>query len=391
MIFSPCRVAPSPFRGQFPLEAGLSYLNHAGVAPIPLRAVTVVREMLEEMSRFGALRYPKLDAWRDRARDRAAALLGTGRDRIAFLSSTSEGLSFVGLGLDWRPGDEVVTTDQEFPSNALIWRDLARRFGIRVVQATSEADGAVSTAALLDRVGSRTRVVAISSVQYATGAVVDLAHLGAALRDTPVLLVVDAIQSLGLLPLQAEALGLDAVAADGHKWLLGPEGCALFHLSAKAQSVVAPRVLGWHSPRNAGRYDEEIAGEWQPDLRRFEAGSPNLLGIAALAESMGLLLEVGIGEVASRVSGLMARLTEGLRGLGCRFHTPLDDQGLPGAGILVWSHPNRDADALHRALMAKGIYCARRGKGVRFSPHFYLDDRDIDGVLQVVADLLSES
>ncbi|MBF0426549.1 MAG: aminotransferase class V-fold PLP-dependent enzyme, partial [Magnetococcales bacterium] len=369
-------VEPTPLRVEFPLQPGLIYLNHAGVAPLPRRSARIMTELATHMTQHGAARYRELDAACEKARQSCARLLGVATGQVAFVPNTSEGLSFVGLGIDWHSGDEIVTTDQEFPSNIVIWLDLARRHGLRVHRVPSGTDGRVDASALLERVTARTRVLAVSSVQFGTGAVVDLARIGAELRSTSTLFVVDGIQSLGLLPLYPAEVGIDALCADGHKWLLGPEGCGLLYLSAKGLEQIQPRVLGWHSVANAGDY-QNIIIEPRADCRRFEAGSPNILGAAALGESIDLLLEVGIDVVRARVHGLVVALVRGLRDLGCVIHTPLAADGFPDAGILVFSHPALPTATLHRELLARNIYHAQRGVGVRFSPHFYQDATDV--------------
>lgn len=380
-------LAPIAAKKEFPLRAGLIYLNHAGVAPIPKRTADVVADLARQMVVDGASRYPRLAVWQETARQRCGRLLGVAAPEIAFVANTSEGLSMVALGLDWRAGDEIVTTDQEFPANAVIWQDLARRFGLIVHQVPSAPDGRVDAAALLERVNPRTRLVTVSWVQFRTGAVVDLATLGAALGPTDTLLVVDAIQGLGALPLPVREWQVDAVVADGHKWLLAPEGCAIFHLSPKAFAQVMPRMVGWHSVSNAGDYDR-IVLSWCEDMRRFEAGSPNLLGIAALGESVGLLLEndpMVIGERVRRLTGVLAME---LQNLGCRLHTPLGADGAPGAGIVIASHPRVASDRLYQELTAAGLFVTRRGAGVRFAPHFYQDWEEIRQTLGAVAKVI---
>ncbi|MBF0143307.1 MAG: aminotransferase class V-fold PLP-dependent enzyme [Magnetococcales bacterium] len=381
-------IAVSPFRSEFPHPESLLYFNHAGVGPIPRCAAQRLAELSDHMACYGAWRYAEVLApWQEAARVNLGRLLGVAADAISLVLNTSEGVSFVALGIDWRPGDEVVTTDQEFPSNIVVWLDVAARHGVTVHRVPSLADGGVDAGALLARVGPRTRVVAVSSVQYGTGAVVDVATLGRELAKTDTLLVVDAIQGLGVLPMDLPALGVDALTADGHKWLLGPEGCGLLTLSAKGMSRIRPRVLGWHSVANAGEYDR-ITTELRPGGRRFEAGSPNLLGAAALAESVRLLLECGPEVVAARVRGLAGAMVRGLRERGCRIHTPLLADGAPGAGIVVFSHPQADNRSLDAALRARGIFQVRRGAGIRWSPHFYQDEGDVARALTLLDEAL---
>ncbi len=369
-------ISPSPHRSEFQRAEGTICLNHAGVAPIPRRTAAKIARLADYMTRRGAFRYAELEAEYERARARCAALIDVEADSLAFVRNTSEGLSWVALGLDWRAGDEIVTSDQEFPTNLVVWLDTARRSGVTVHQVPSGTDGSVSADALLERVNARTRLVTISSVQFGSGALVDLARLGAALRGSDTLLVVDGVQSLGVLPMPVRELGIDALSSGGHKWLLAPEGCGLFYLSEKGLDQVHPRVLGWHSVANAGNY-EEICIDPRPGARRFEAGTANVLGAAALAESIDLLREAGPGTVRERVRGLGRAFVDGLKARGCVIDTPLAADGAPAAGLLYFRHPRLADRRLHLQLAAAGVEQVARARGIRFAPHYYQDDDDV--------------
>lgn len=377
-------VTPHPLKSEFTHDPGLIYMNHAGVAPIPRRTADVIQKLADHLVRRGASRYPEMEAvyW-ERARGNLTRLIGAAPEEVGFVLNTSEGLSFIALGLDWKPGDEIVTTDQEFPSNIVVWLDVAQRMGAKVIQVPSGPEGSVSAENILEHVNERTRAVTVSSVQFGSGAAVDLKTIGEGLLGRETLFVVDAIQSLGALALDVNDLHIDALAADGHKWMLGPEGCGLLYLSPKGLQQVTPRVLGWHSVANAGRYDE-ITTDLRAGIRRFEAGTPNLIGAAALGESVGLLSEAGMATVETRVKALSAALAAGLRDLGCRLHTPVDKQGYPGAGIVIFSHPDHPSESLNQRISEAGLYGAARGAGVRLSPHFYQDDEEVARALEIV-------
>nr|CRH05885.1 Putative cysteine desulfurase [Candidatus Magnetococcus massalia] len=373
----------SPFRDEFQFADNLIYLNHAGVAPIPNRTRRVIAELAEHTAHYGASRYPELYARHQQVRQTCANLLNTTVDSVAFTPNTSEALSWIAMGMDWQPGDEIITTGAEFPSNAIVWLTLAERFGVVVHRLPAEADGRINSDKLLEKLNSRTRLLTVSSAQFSSGAMADLKSLGLALKDHPALFVVDAIQTLGALSLEPETLHIDALAADGHKWLLGPEGLGLFWLSEKGMATVEPRILGWHSVANAGDYDH-ITTELKPNMQRFEAGTPNLLGILALGESISMLLEAGMAHVEERVLALSAAFAEGLQELGCELHSPLNLTGHPESGIVVFTHPNRETKQLSKLLLEKGIYHAPRGGGIRFAAHFYQDQTDVDQALQVL-------
>ncbi|MBF0347943.1 MAG: aminotransferase class V-fold PLP-dependent enzyme [Magnetococcales bacterium] len=377
---------PSIFRKEFTRSDAAICLNHAGISPIPQRTARVITDLAHFMTRQQPFRYSHLEETLHQARASCAHLLGCRSDEIAFTRNTSEALSLVALGLDWRPGDEIVTTDQEFPSNLVVWLDIARRKGIKVHQVASQPDRRVSEEALLERVNARTRLLTISSVQYGSGAAVDLHRIGTALKQTDTLFVVDAVQSLGAMPLDVNTMGIDALAAGGHKWMLAPEGCGLFYLSPKGLATIEPRVMGWHSVINAGDYTH-LRIEPRNGILRFEAGTHNVIGAAALAESITLLLEVGIPEVWHRIRTINRMFTLQLQERGYRILSPLGADHTPPSGILVWSHPTRDTATLHRHLLAHRVEQIPRSGGIRFAPHFYQDHTDIREVMAILDQL----
>lgn len=278
---------------EFPLLPELIYLNHAAVSPWPRRTAEAVKRFAEENLREGASRYPEWLQTERLLRGQLARLINAPSiDDIALVKNTSEGLSIVAHGIDWQPGDEVVTTDEEFPSNRIVWESLAGR-GVRLreVRVSGVAD---PEAAILEATGPRTRIVTVSSVQYATGLRLDLARLGEACHRRGIALCVDAIQGLGVIPHDVQAAYVDFLVADGHKWLLGPEGIGLLYCPAAWRARLALHEYGWHMVEAMGDYARR---DWRPAAsgRRFECGSPNMLGIHALSASLSLILEARTG------------------------------------------------------------------------------------------------
>lgn len=352
---------------EFPLAPELLYLNHAAVSPWPRRTAEAVHAFADENLRFGSLHYPRWLTVEARLRERLARLVGApSPDDIALVKNTSEALSFVAYGLSWQAGDRVVITDQEFPSNRIVWESLRER-GVEVRQAALGA-AADPEAAVMAAVDGHTRLVAVSSVQYASGLRMDLERLGAWCRARGVLLCVDAIQSLGAVRFDAQAYGADFVMADGHKWMLGPEGLGLFYCRAELRERLRLTQFGWHMVERPGDYD---APTWAvaASARRFECGSPNMLGIHALERSLSLLEEVGMARVEALVLEGSGQLIEGLHRLGLEVLTPAAPERR--AGIVTFRQRGGDPAALHRALTEATVVCAVRGGGVRFSPHFY--------------------
>ncbi len=359
---------------EFRLAPGLVHLNHAGVAPWPARTRRAVCDFAAENARLGSLHYPRWEAGEQRLRAQFAALIhAPSADDIALLKNTSEALSLVASGLDWRRGDNVVGPAEEFPSNRLPWQALARRgVAYRSVPLAGADD---PEAALLAAMDGRTRLLAVSAVQYASGLRLDLARLGAACRARGVLLCVDAIQQLGALPFDVQACQADFVAADGHKWLLGPEGVALFYCRAGLRERLQLQQFGWHMVAAPGDFERRDATP-AASARRFEAGSPNHLGIVAQSASLSLLAEVGMAAVAEALQRRVEYVIAQAERRGFPLCSPRDPARR--AGIVTFRVPGADHRRLAGALLAARVLCAARGGGLRFSPHFYTPFEAID-------------
>lgn len=353
---------------EFSLDEALCYLNHAAVAPWPRRAARAVARFAEENATRGAAAYPQWLEVERSLREKGRQLLNAASaDDIALLKNTSEALSVVAHGFPWREGDNVVISDEEFPSNRIVWQSLDR-YGVQVREIPLRGRDDPEQA-LLDGADGRTRLLSISSVEYASGLRLDLARLGAACRRRGIALCVDAIQGLGVFAHDVEAMHIDFLMADGHKWLLGPEGLALFYCRPAWRERLRLYQYGWHMVEHHFDFDRR---EWAPaaGARRFECGSPNMLGIHALEASLSLLLEAGIPRIEARVLEASEYLFEAIR---ASRHLELRTDPRPGryAGIVVFRHRHRSAEALHEALRRQNVICAARGGGVRFSPHFY--------------------
>lgn len=366
---------------EFPVEDQLIYLNHAAVAPWPTRTAQAVVRFAEENCQRGARDYPRwLQAEQTLRMQLAELIRAPGADDIALLKNTSEGLSVIAHGFPWQSGDNLVIAQEEFPSNRIVWESLADRgVSLRQVQLTGCAD---PEAALMAAMDDRTRLLSVSTAQYATGLRVDLARLGETCRRRRIAFCVDAIQGLGVVPHDVQAMAIDFLVADGHKWLLAPEGVAVFYCAAPWRSRLQLHEYGWHMTE---RYLDFGERTWKPAAsgRRFECGSPNMLGIHALSASLSLILEVGVSEMERR---LLARTEHLFERLGGRSDIELITSTAPGryAGIITFRHRTMPAGDLHRQLSAQGVVCAQRGEGVRFSPHAYTRLHTLDRALELI-------
>jgi len=373
---------------QFQLDDDLIYLNHAAVAPWPKCTREAVERFAAENVQRGAAGYLSWLKIEAQLRNRLARLINAvSGDDIALLKSTSEALSTVAYGLDWQPGDNVVIFAQEFPSNRIVWESLAR-FGVQT--RLVDLQGADSPEqALINACDSRTRLLSTSSVQYATGMRIQLEPIGEYCRAHGILFCVDAIQSLGALAFDSQACHADFVMADGHKWMLGPEGLALFYVRPEVRNRLTLHQFGWHMVADPGNYD---ASDWQPadTAKRFECGSPNMLGIHALNASLGAIEESGLAAIERSVLGNAASLIEQIK-KEPRLTLLSSEDPSRRSGIVTFKVEGVDQKSVYETLMQKGIICAYRGGGIRFSPHGYNTEEQLKRAIQTITQDIIQS
>jgi selenocysteine lyase/cysteine desulfurase len=362
---------------EFPVRKNLVYLNHAAVGPLPARVAAALRAHAEDQSSFGALHWKRWYRRYDELREKAAAFVGGDAARIALLPSTSLALNLVAQGMDWRPGDNVVGDDLEFPANVYPWMNLAPR-GVEYRIARSR-DGRLTADDFAPLVDERTRVLAVSWVAFHSGFVFPLKELAALCRDRQALFVVDAIQGLGTMPIDAGALGIDVLAADGHKFLYGPEGLAIFAFSEKAKAAIRPPWVGWW---NVPWRESQLAYDLRPfdSGRRFEAGSLPTGSVYALAEAIDLLSAIGMAEAQRRIGEIVGDLRDGLGDLGWTIRTPEGSR----SAILAALPPDGDARGAVAKLEENGVVTSPREGTVRFAPHVGNDREEIDRVLGIL-------
>lgn len=369
---------------EFPQDDQLIYLNHAAVAPWPKRTADAVAKFSQENITSGAQHYPSWLEQEQLLREQFAQLINAeSTDDIALQKNTSEGLSAIAYGLDWKQGDNIVISNHEFPSNRIVWESLAP-LGVTVRQADFNANDPVN--AVISCCDENTKLVSISSIQYASGIRVDLESIGTFCQEKDILFCVDAIQSLGVFPFDCQAINADFVVADGHKWMLGPEGLALFYSRATAREQLKLNQFGWHMVELMGDYDRV---EWDEakSARKFECGSPNMLGTYALSASLSLILEYGVNHIATAVLDKTAYLGKNLQKIpGVSILSPQTDENR--SGIVTFKHQDSDSSELYKALMERQIICAHRGGGVRFSPHFYTPQEKLDRAIAAVTELI---
>jgi len=369
-----------PWLADFPIREQYLYLDHAAVCPLPRSVAEAMRQRITQQELTG---YENYREWRNNhlaCRHLGSKLLGCAPDDIAIVRSTSEGLSFIAEGFDWSEHDEVLVGEEEFAANVAPWLALARR-GVSIVR-FPQPDGRIDPHVVQDHLTERTRMLTISWVAFHTGWIAPLAQLGRICRDAGCLMIVDAIQGLGVLPMDMSVLGADAVAADGHKWLLGPEGAGILAIAPDLRARLQPVISGWRNVRlTSGDFFLDRL-EYLPDGRRFEPGAANDVGIAGLAAGLDIISSVGVDEIHARVEMLTRSLTRILIAHGWDVLSP--GAGHPIAGIVAARHPNVAPREAERRLRERRVVCAVRQGYLRLSPHFYITRGELEALDRIL-------
>lgn len=371
-------------REEFPWAArgDRVYLNHASTGPLPARAM---RALADWNARRG-------EPWRipdemefeimTRARALAGRLVGATRDEIALTTNTSHGINIAARCLPLRAGDVVLSSDREFPANVYPWMALARE-GIRYEQIPCGPAGVPDEQAILDALDRpRVRVLTLSWVSFATGYAVDLARIGAACRARDIYFVVDAIQGVGVRPLDAHGCHIDILACGGQKWLLSPWGTGFAYVRRELAAQLEPREIGWLAVRGSYDFNRLVDYDlsWHADARRFEVGTLPYQDLAAFCASLDLLLEVGLPCISTHVSALVDDVMSRLRDAGATVVTPHEAARRAGIVTVRVTHAERASEQLLRS----GIVCALREGAIRLSPHLYSTREDVDRAIDVL-------
>lgn len=366
------------FREQFAVTSRWAYFDHAAVAPLPEPARAALAEWADDAAAEGVAAWPAWQRRVEETRRRAGRLLNAEPADVAFIKNTSEGISFIAEGLDWRPGDNVVTASDEYPSNLYPWMNLRDR-GVEVRLVPSR-DGRVLVDDLAATFDARTRLLSLSFVEYATGFRNDLDSVGTLCRQREVFFFVDAIQGLGAFPLDVRRVPVDFLAADGHKWLLGPEGAGILYVRRELVDRLHTAEVGWHSVVHEHDFSRiELA--LKPNAGRWESGTLNVGGIAALGASLGMLLDAGVEAVGERILELTDYLCERARASGYGVYS---SRATGEASGIVSLTGVVDPAASVRRCKAAGVIVNNRAGRLRVSPHAYNSFDEIDHLLDVL-------
>ena len=368
-------------RYEFPVVRDRVFLAHAGVCPIPRRVSERIRSYAE-LSTHGD-QETLLPAFEmQHIRELAARLLRAEAEEVAFVGPTSLALSFVASGLPLTKRDNIVIYFDDYPSNVYPWMALADN-GVQVRLIRTRELGRIQPADVFSQVDEQTRLVALASCHFVSGYRLDLNSLGKQLRQRGILFCVDAIQTLGAFPTSVEAV--DFLAADAHKWLLGPCAAGLLYVRRSVQSRLRPPIYGWNNVRCPDFIAQEELTLW-PGARRYEAGSANLLGLVGLRAALELIQEVGVDNIARELLRKRAWLVPALAAKG---YTVLQADAPPenASAILTLHREHTDMAALHRRLAEANLITSLRAdrsgrKLLRLSPHFYNTDEELHRLLE---------
>lgn len=370
------------FRDQMALHADYAYFDHAGVAPLTAAACRAVQDWAEDLATFGVTHWQRWRTEVEKARRLAARLINADREEVAHVHSTTEGINLVAEGYPWQPGDNVVLPEGEFPSNLYPWLMLESR-GVevrRVAMPPHRID--------LDRIrtacDSRTRIVTCSWVGFSHGYRVNLNDLAEIVHGVGGLLFVDAIQGLGVFPLDVKQTPIDFLAADSHKWLLGPEGAGMFFTRREHLDRLRPLGIGWHSVTTAGEFQVDCLN-LRKTASRYEGGTFNVAGITGFRASLEVLLDFGIENIERSVRESTNQLVEEIQRLGGVVHSCREEGHW--SGILSFDLPGKDPFAFKEHATSRNVVVNARNGHIRLSPHAYTNQQDIDRLLVVLREV----
>lgn len=372
-------------QAEFPVIRESVFMAHAGVTILPHRVAKTMQDHLSQ-AEMAMQEYP--EAWRqvNETRVTAANFIGAKGSEVALIGPTSVGLSLVANGLDWKPGDEVVCYLDDYPANVYPWSDLERQ-GVVVKMLKPAAWGAITPELVESVLTDKTRLVALASCHFLAGYRIEIDTIGRMLRDRGVLFCLDAIQTVGAFETQVDYV--DFLSADSHKWMLGPMSAGIFYVREELQEQLRPSLLGsWNVQSPNFIAQESIA--FEKGGRRYEPGALNISGILGMKAGIELLAEAGIENVSAQLLRLKSRLVEGLEPLGYELTGPRE--GPQASGITTFRRASgRPLEEVFDALKERGIHPSLRhdregNPHLRFSPHFYNTEAEMDRVVDAVRD-----
>ena len=371
----------SEIRALFPAANDYTYMNSAAVSPIPTTAVDAVLSQLRDVSANGSVNFMDWVATKNRARALVASMLNVRDEQIAFTRNTSDGFASIAGGVRWRKGDNIVSFAEEFPANFYAWRRVRDDHGVEL-RLCPERDGRIDLDEFIALIDANTRLVTISAVQYASGFRADLERVGRAARAVDALFCVDIIQGLGATGYDLPAEFVDAACLASHKWLCAPEGCGIIYLSDRAREMVEPTMVGWISVETPWDFADR-AQPFKPNALAWESGTGASALFYGLEQSLKLLTETGLAQIAAYLDELTDYLCERIAGK----NYDIISSRAPGekSAIVCLKHRNGlHSSEIAERLEAEKIIVSPRGERLRIAPHFYNNREDVDRLIEML-------
>ncbi len=367
-------------QGEFPVKKNLIYFNNASIGPMSNRVISRITSFLNDVRDYGRLHYPNWCQYADaEIKGDIAKFIGAESSEIAFVKNTTEGILIVSNGLDWKPGDNVIIADIEYPSNVYCWMNLERR-GVSIKWVRNKS-GRILVEDIEELIDGRTRLVSLSAVQFSNGFRLDLERLGDLCRRRKILLNLDAIQWLGALHMDLKQYHIDFLSAGSHKWLLGPIGTGIFYCNQNSMEYIHPHNVGYHSvDKSEDHMDYELI--FRPNAGRFEEALVNFPGIWGLHEAIRTFLELGTENVEKHIFDLISHATEGLTAKAYEIISPIGKR--EGSGILSFRHPTVPSEKIYENLAKNKVNVAIRAGNLRMSPSIYNDHDEVERFLKIL-------
>ncbi len=368
-------------RDLFPALKTYTYLNSAAVSPIPTTAIKAVNDQLNDVAAHGSEHFNDWVATKNRARGLLANMMNVAADDVAFMRNTSDGFASVANGIDWQEGYNIVSFEKEFPSNYIPWRMVRDRWNVEL-RMVPERSGRIDTDEFIGFIDSKTRLVAISSIQYNSGFVADLKRIGLAARSVDALFAVDIIQGLGARAYDLPAALVDIACGASHKWLCAPEGCGFIYVSPRARDRVKPSFVGWISVETPWDFvDREQP--FKPNALAWESGTGASSLFYGLEQSLKLLTETGLERIEEHIRDLSDYLCERLREKPYSIISSRragEDSGI----VCVKHNGGMDSSVIAAELQNANIIVSPRGDRLRIATHFYNDRSDVDRLIEAM-------
>ncbi len=370
-------------RGLFPAANRHTYLNSAAVSPLPTVSADAVLSQLRDVSENGTMHYAEWIATKTRARALVAEMLGVDAENIAFMRNTADGFSSVAGGIDWKPGDNIVTFAKEFPSNYYPWRRIRDQFGVEL-RTCPERNGRIDIDEFIGLIDGATKLVSISAVQFASGFRADLERIGRAARARDALFAVDFIQALGTMPFDLPAQFVDIGAGGSHKWLCSPEGCGILYLSGRALERVKPTFVGWISVETPWDFDD-YEQPFKPNALAWESGTGGASLFYGLEQSLKLLIGAGPERIERHLANLTDELCDALEPKNYEIVSSRAN-GEKSQIVCVRHRGGLTSTDIAKHLEARNIIVSPRGDRLRIAPHFFNNSSDIEVLVENLPD-----